>query len=499
VKEGLPRRGNVPPAGQPGGAGGDATRHPAPGGSDREDATAAIARLERRAARERVARREAEALLEAKSLELHDANLALTRLAESLEAQVEARTRQLEAAVEDARRATSAKTTFLATMSHELRTPMNGVIGAVQLLFHSALTPEQHDYAKTISDSGELLLSIINDILDLSKIEAGHLALEARPFDPRASLATVESLLRRGAVERGLRFQVQIDDAVPPLLVGDDMRLRQVLLNLASNAVKFTPHGAVTVQLKAQPPGADGMVPLELSVTDTGIGIARDQLETVFQPFTQAEASTAREYGGTGLGLAICRRIAALMQGVLEVRSTSGLGSEFQLRWRARAATVPAGVPAALAASAQPAGALASLEVIDGTPGAARPLRVLVAEDNAVNRTLACALLARLGLQAEVAHDGQAALEKVREGGFDIVLMDIQMPRMDGLEATRCIRALALASQPRVFALTANAFEEDRLACLAAGMDGFLAKPYRLDELAAAVADARALQSQRIA
>ena len=441
-----------------------------------EDAAAEIARLERRALRERAARREAEALLEVRSRELYEANVALTRLAGSLEAQVEARTRELEAAVARANEAARAKSNFLATMSHELRTPMIGVLGAAQLLLGTPLTPEQQAHAATIGASGDLLLSLINDILDLSKIEAGHLELESRPFDPRASLASIDSLLRGSAVGRGIYFLVQVDDAVPERLVGDDMRLRQVLLNLASNAVKFTSRGGVVVRLTAGPPDEEGRVPVELTVKDTGIGIPGDRLEAVFEPFAQADASTSREYGGTGLGLSICRRIAKLMQGSLELQSTPGVGSQFLLRWRAS--------PAAAAASPTLSCAAGTSSVPADAPSGAPALRILLAEDNEINREIACALLERLGLQPDVAEDGQSALDKVRAGSYDLVLMDVRMPRMDGLESTRRIRSLALARQPHVVALTANAYEEDRQECLAAGMDDFLAKPYRLDDLA---------------
>ncbi|MCE2949369.1 MAG: ATP-binding protein [bacterium] len=462
------------------------------------DPVATIVRLERRALRERAARREAEALLEARSQELYEANVALTQLAGSLEAQVEARTRELESAVARANEAARAKTNFLATMSHELRTPMNGVIGAAQLLVGTPLTPEQQGHAETIRASGELLLSIINDILDLSKIEAGHLVLESRPFDPRASLASIDSLLRAAAARRGIGFRVRVDDSVPDLLLGDDMRLRQVLLNLASNAVKFTSQGGVALRLAAGVPDGEGRVPVELTVADTGVGIPGDRMETIFEPFAQADASTAREYGGTGLGLAICRRIAALMEGSLEVHSEPGVGSAFRLRWRASvvsdaAATRPSGAPAPSSPSFSPS--ISSSDAAGASAAAAADapaLRILVAEDNEINRTIARALLGRLGLQAEVAEDGQVALDKVRDGRYDLVLMDMRMPRMDGLEATRRIRALVLDCQPRVVALTANAFEEDRQACLAAGMDGFLAKPYRLDDLARLVDDVRA-------
>lgn len=464
-----------------------------------EDAAAEIARLQRRALRERAARREAEALLEVRSRELYEANVALTRLAGSLEAQVEARTRELEAAVARANEAARAKSNFLATMSHELRTPMIGVLGAAQLLLGTPLTPEQQAHAATIGASGDLLLSLINDILDLSKIEAGHLELESRPFDPRASLASIDSLLRGSAIGRGIDFLVQVDDAVPALLVGDDMRLRQVLLNLASNAVKFTSRGGVVVRLTAGPPDEEGRVPVELTVKDTGIGIPGDRLEAVFEPFAQADASISREYGGTGLGLSICRRIAKLMQGSLELQSTPGAGSEFRLRWRASPAAAATPPASAAAASSSLSCAAGTSSVPADAPSGAPALRILLAEDNEINREIACALLERLGLQADVAEDGQFALDKVRAGSYDLVLMDVRMPRMDGLESTRRIRSLALARQPHVVALTANAYEEDRQECLAAGMDDFLAKPYRLDDLARLMDKVRQQREPRLA
>jgi len=441
-------------------------------------ATGELERLQRRAARERAARKEAEALLETRSGELYRANEALTRLAASLESQVEARTADLARAVARAESATRAKTSFLATMSHELRTPMNGVIGMAQLLLDSGLTEEQRRQAEMIQESGDLLLSIINDILDLSRIEAGQLELEARVYDPRASIASIETLLRPSARKKDLALVVHVDAGVPQYILGDDMRLRQVLLNLVSNAIKFTRSGRVEVRLDAAAPQADGDAALVLSVSDTGIGLAADRLAAVFEPFAQAHASTARLYGGSGLGLAICRRIAELMQGRLDVESELGRGSTFRLQWQA--------APGAKAAAIPP-----PVQSASSTAPDRRALRVLLAEDNEVNQTLACALLAKLGLHADVVGDGEAALEHVQRVNYDLVLMDVQMPRLDGLTAVRRMRSLPLPQQPRVVAITANAFEEDRAACLAAGMDDFLAKPFRVQDFARVIAQAR--------
>jgi CheY-like chemotaxis protein len=354
----------------------------------------------------------------------------------------------------------------------------------VDLLLETALDPEQRRFAGTIQASGELLLSIINDVLDLSKIEAGKLELEARAFDPRISLARVDEMLRPSADEQRLVLTVAATDRVPPAIVGDDMRLRQIMLNLASNAIKFTHVGRVAVALDArQVEGQNERLEMMLSVTDTGIGIAAQRLDAVFEPFAQAEASTTREYGGSGLGLAICRRIAAMMQGRLDVESVPERGSVFTLTWLAEPARMPA--PAAVAGTpvVQP----------PATRGSSpRALKVLLAEDNAVNQTLACALLGRLGVVPDVVGDGERAVAQARSGDYDLVLMDLQMPRLDGLSATRQIRKLAIARQPRVAAITANAFDEDRRACLDAGMDDFVAKPFRMQDLERVIERTRA-------
>ncbi len=430
-----------------------------------------LERLQRRVERERTARKQAEQMLEAISLELLYANESLQSTASDLEAQVEARTRDLNDALARAEAATKAKSEFLAVMSHEIRTPLNGVLGMAELLAGSGLDETQRDWVDTIRDSGRSLLAIINDILDFSKIEAGRMELESHDFDVRAELVKIESLFRPLANAKNLPLSVEGSISVRPWVRGDSVRLRQIVSNLLSNAIKFTEEGEVTLRWDCHQDG--DAIDLKVRITDTGMGIPADRMQHLFQPFSQAESSTTRRFGGTGLGLAICARLAEAMGGVIEAASSPGTGTTMTLMLR-----LPPG---------EPPRATATPEAAVPLPGAVGNLRVLLVEDNRVNQTLALAMLRRLGVEAELAETGREAVTTVSQGHFDLVFMDMQMPEMDGIEAAQAIRAHPGCHQPIIVALTANAFASDRARCIEAGMDGFVAKPYRLEDLRAAL------------
>lgn len=379
---------------------------------------------------------------------------------------------ELNKAKEKAEKMSQSKGEFLANMSHEIRTPMNGVIGTLQLLEDTELSNEQKEFVEIAHRSADALLAILNDILDLSKIEAGKLSFESLVFDIKQVVNDIVILHSLKAEQQGVSLVQRADEKLPNFLMGDPMRMRQVIVNLVSNALKFTKHGEVKISIDVVNKDIDS-VELRVTVADTGIGIPQAAQDTLFDAFTQADGSTTRKYGGTGLGLAIVSQLVDMMGGSLGMESVEGKGSSF---WFTANLQLTAAVPYAVVAT------------VDGNEDLKLDAKILMVEDNPVNQMVAQKMLEKIGLKATIANNGIEALQCLDQQSFDLVLMDCQMPEMDGFDATREIRKLDIKARDQkhlpVVAMTANVMSGDRERCLEVGMDDYIGKPVQRDMLA---------------
>lgn len=402
----------------------------------------------------------------------------LTFAREQFEQRLSQRTEALQEALTRAQAASQSKSEFLANMSHELRTPMNGILGMLEVALDSTLTPVQRDEIETAQRSAHALLALLNDILDLSKIEAGKMTLERIAIDPRFLIEDIVKAQSGAARQKGLLLSSSVGAAVPQRVMGDPTRLRQVLSNLANNAIKFTERGLITIALDAAPvaPGrvrGRTMVELQFMVRDTGVGIAPEKQAEIFEKFTQADGSVTRRYGGTGLGLTITRRLVEAFGGSITVESEPGRGTTFNFQFPAEVANL---VPMAPSPNGH-----GDRLVVSFTDPSKR--RILVVEDNAVNQKVVTAMLGKRGYAFDLAGNGAIAIAKLAETHYDAVLMDVQMPIMDGIEATRQMRQDARWRELPIIAMTAHAMQGDKERCFEAGMNDYVAKPIQAQAL----------------